>query len=110
MELSRKKNYLEQVLETAISGILGAFRQITLPEGLQLQFIKYGNSAHGHKTTIKCCAVWRASKGITLFLHPSTSPDMNPIEKCWCRIKQALHRRNRQPTNEAEMQAAMTEL
>ena len=35
---------------------------------------------------------------------------MNLIEKCWRRIKQALHRRNRQPINEAEMQAAVTEL
>jgi transposase len=105
-----QKNYLEQVLETAIVGILGAFRQITLPEGLQPQFIEDGNSAHGHKTATNPCAVWRASKGITLFPHPSTSPDMNPIEKCWRRIKQALHRRNRQPTNEAEMQAAVTEL
>jgi len=41
--------------------------------------------------------------------HSSTSPDMNPIEKCWRRIKQALHRRKHQPTNEAEMQAAVTE-
>jgi hypothetical protein len=44
------------------------------------------------------------------FYIPQRTPDMNTIEKCWCRIKQALHRRNRQPTNEAEMQAAMTEL
>ena len=41
--------------------------------------------------------------------HPSTSPDMNPIEKCWRRIKQALHRRKHQPTTIAEMQAAVTE-
>jgi hypothetical protein len=35
---------------------------------------------------------------------------MNPIEKCWRRIKQGLHRQNRQPINEAEMQAAVTAL
>jgi transposase len=68
-----------------------------------------GNSAHGHKSETNCCAVWRASKGISLFPHPSISPDMNPIEKCWQRIKQSLHRQNRQPTNEAEMQAAVLE-
>jgi transposase len=36
--------------------------------------------------------------------HPSTSPDMNLIEKCWRRIKQALHRRRHQPTIKAEME------
>jgi transposase len=40
--------------------------------------------------------------------HPSTSPDMNPIEKCWRWIKQALHRRKRQPTTEAENSKAGT--
>jgi hypothetical protein len=105
-----QKNYLEQVLEKALVGILGAFGQITLPEGLQPQFMEDGNSAHGHKSINNVCAIWRRNHGITLFPHPSMSPDMNPIEKCWRWIKQALHRRNQQPTNEAEMQAAVTEL
>jgi hypothetical protein len=34
---------------------------------------------------------------------------MNPIEKCWRRIKQALHRRKKQPTTVAEMEAVVTE-
>jgi transposase len=41
--------------------------------------------------------------------YPSTLPDMNPIEKCWRWIKQRLHRRQHQPTNEEEIQAAVTE-
>jgi transposase len=41
--------------------------------------------------------------------HPSTSPDINLIEKCWRRIKQALHRRKHQLINEAEIQAAVIE-
>jgi hypothetical protein len=45
-----QKNYLEQVLEKALVGILGAFRQITLLEGLQPQFMEDGNSAHGHES------------------------------------------------------------
>lgn len=77
-----QKNYLEQVLEKAIVGILDDFRQITLPEGLQPQFMEDGNSAHGHKSTTNACALWRKAHGITLFPHPFTSPDMNPIEKC----------------------------
>jgi len=61
-----------------------------------------GNSAHGHKSTRNCCAKWRTAHGIILMPHPSTSPDMNPIEKCWRRIKQALHRRRKQPTTVAQ--------
>lgn len=34
---------------------------------------------------------------------------MNPIEKCWRWIKQRLHRREHQPTNEEEMQATVRE-
>lgn len=34
---------------------------------------------------------------------------MNPIEKCWRRIKQVLHRRKHQSTTKTEMQAAVTE-
>jgi transposase len=68
-----------------------------------------GNLAHGHKSTNNCCAKWRTTHGVILMPHPSTSPDMNPIEKCWRRIKQALHRRKHQPTTEAQMEAAVTE-
>jgi transposase len=105
-----QKDYLAQVLKPSIEAILADFEAIVAKTGQKAQFMEDGNSAHSHKSTTNLCAVWRASKGITLFPHPSTSPDMNPIEKCWRRIKQALHRRNRQPTNEAEMQAAVTEL
>jgi transposase len=41
--------------------------------------------------------------------HPSTSLDMNPIEKCWHWIKQALYRRPHQPTTVEEMRQAVTE-
>jgi len=41
--------------------------------------------------------------------HPPSSPDINPIKKCWRRIKQRLHRRKHQPTNIDEMKAAVTE-
>ncbi len=41
--------------------------------------------------------------------HPTTSPDMNPIEKCWRYVKQALHRRERLPTNAAKMEQAVRE-
>lgn len=41
--------------------------------------------------------------------HPSMSPDMNPIEKFWGRIKQALHRRWRQLATVAEMEEMVLE-
>ena len=68
-----------------------------------------GNPAHGHKSHYNCCQRFRIAHGIVLMPHPSSSPDMNPIKKCWRRIKQALHRRLHQPTNEAEMEAAVRE-
>ncbi|KAF8867131.1 hypothetical protein BDZ45DRAFT_4653 [Acephala macrosclerotiorum] len=67
------------------------------------------NSAHGHKSAHNCCAQYRTKHGIILMPHPSTSPDMNPIEKCWRWIKQSLHRRHRQPTNEDEMRQFVLE-
>jgi len=101
-------DYLAQVLEPYIQGFLAAFGAV-LGAGKTLQFMEDGNSAHGHKSTTNICAHWRASMGIALFPHPAISPDMNPIEKCWRRIKQALHRRNRQPTTEVQMVAAVME-
>jgi transposase len=101
----KQSDYLTQVLEPYIQGFLEAFRAIC---GVP-QFMEDGNSAHGHKSITNPCAVWRASKGIGLFPHPAISPDMNPIEKCWRWIKQALHRRQKQPTNEVEMVAAVFE-
>ena len=68
-----------------------------------------GNSVHGHKSTRNCCARFCIKHGIILMPHPSTSPDMNPIEKCWRRIKQALHRRRKQPTTVAEIKQMVME-
>ena len=87
-----QRDYLHQVLEKTIVGFLGAFQQISLLEGLQPQFMEDSNSAHGYKSTTNLCVRWRKEHGITLFPHLSTNPDMNPIEKCWRRIKQGLHR------------------
>ncbi|KUJ13345.1 uncharacterized protein LY89DRAFT_672563 [Mollisia scopiformis] len=101
-------DYLAQVLKPYIQDFLAAFAAVLGP-GKTPQFMEDGNSAHGHKTTSNICATWRTSMGITLFPHPAVSPDMNPIEKCWRRIKQALHRRLRQPTTEVQMVVAVLE-
>jgi hypothetical protein len=106
-----QKDYLTQLLQPYIQAILEAFSIIThlLHPLVEPLFMEDGNSAHGHKSTSNCCAKWRTTHGIILMPHPSTSPDMNPIEKCWRRIKQALHRRKHQPTTEAQMEQAVTE-
>ena len=98
-------DYLAQVLEPYIQNFLEAFGAIC---GV-LQFMEDSNSVHGHKSLWNSCTLWRASKGIVLFPHPAISPDMNPIEKCWRRIKQALYRRQIQPTTEVEMVVAVIE-
>jgi transposase len=105
-----QKDYLSQVL-AHLQPILEAFAAIThlLRPSAEPLFMEDGNSAHGHKSTRNCCARYRTQHGIILMPHPSTSPDMNPIEKCWRRIKQALHRRRHQPTTEAEMEAMVLE-
>jgi len=90
----KQTDYLSQVLEH-LQPILEAFAAVThlLRPPAEPLFIEDGNSAHSHKSTQNCCARYHTAHGIVLMPHPSTSPDMNPIEKCWRRIKQALHRR-----------------
>jgi hypothetical protein len=106
-----QRDYLSQILAPYIEGIVHAFALIThlLCPSMEPLFMEDGNSAHGHKSTSNCCAKWRTNHGIILMPHPSTSPDMNPIEKCWRRIKQSLHRRKHQPTTVAQMEQAVTE-
>jgi hypothetical protein len=101
------KDYLARVLQPRIQDFLAAFG--VLGVGKTPHFIEDGNAAYGHKSLTNICAIWRASKGIILFPHPAISPDMNPIKKCWRWIKQAIHRRNKQYTNKAEMVAAVRE-
>jgi hypothetical protein len=76
-------DYLAQVLEPHIRGILELFAAVThaLRPSVKPLFIEDGNLARGYKTIINCCARWCTAYGIILMPHPSTSPDMNPIEK-----------------------------
>ncbi|PVH69288.1 hypothetical protein DL98DRAFT_383181, partial [Cadophora sp. DSE1049] len=109
----KQMDYLSQILQPHIESIINAFAIVThklRPVGLvNPLFMEDGNPAHGHKSKTNCCAKFRTVHGIILMPHPSTSPDMNPIEKCWRKIKQALHRRRKQPTTVAEMEAMVLE-
>jgi hypothetical protein len=106
-----QKDYLTQVLETHLTPILEAFTAIThlLRPAAEPLFIEDGNSAYGHKSITNYCQRFRIKHGTILMPHPSTSPNMNPIEKCWRRIKQALYRRRKQPQTEAEMEEMVRE-
>lgn len=90
----KQTDYLSQILAPRIEGIIETFAAIThkLKPAVEPLFMEDGNSAHGHKSKYNCCAKWRIAHGIILMPHPSTSPDMNPIEKCWRYIKQKLYR------------------
>ena len=78
-----KQDYLTQVLEYLLP-ILEAFALATysLRPSAEPLFMEDGNPAHGHKSATNCCARYRTKNGIVLMPHLSTSPDMNPIEKC----------------------------
>ena len=79
----KQVDYLAQVLKH-LQPILEAFALIThqLRPAVEPLFMEDGNSAHGHKSISNCYTQYRSRHGIILHPHPSTSPDMNPIEKC----------------------------
>ena len=102
-------DYLVQILEPAIEAMLVDFGIVTAESGYLPIFIEDGNPAHSHKSTTNICARFRQEDNIQLLNHPSTLPDLNPIEKCWRAMKQSLHHYKIQPTNEEEMANAMIE-
>ncbi|KAF4626630.1 hypothetical protein G7Y89_g11531 [Cudoniella acicularis] len=105
-------DYLAQVLEPHIRPILEAFAEVThrLRPSAEPLFMEEGNSAHGYKSSYNYCQRFRTKYGIILMPHLSSSPDINPIEKCWRYVKQTLYRRLRQPTTEAEMEITVREI
>ena len=68
-----------------------------------------GNSAHGHKSLFNPCALFRTLCNIPLLDHPSFSPDMNPIEKIWRRLRYQMDLRPRLPSNVQELETALLE-
>ena len=107
----KQTDYLSQILEPYIRPILKAFTVIThqLRPSTEPLFIEDGNSTYGHKSTRNYYVKFYIKHSIILMPHPSTSPNMNPIEKCQRLIKQALYRRRKQPTTIAEMQQIVLE-
>jgi hypothetical protein len=75
-------DYLAQVLELAIEYIPEDFGLVTVELGYRPTFIEDSNPTYSHKSINNLCAIYREKHGIQLLNHPSTSPDLNPIEKC----------------------------
>jgi hypothetical protein len=78
-------NYLEQVLTPHIQDFIDNFATITytLSPVAKPLFMEDRNSAHGHKSTRNYYTKWRTAYKIVFMPHPSTSPNINPIEKYW---------------------------
>jgi len=78
----KQSDYLAQILKH-LEPILEAFALVTpqLRSSAKPLFIENSNSAHGHKSIRNYCARYRTAHGIVIIPYPSTSPDMNPIEK-----------------------------
>lgn len=49
------------------------------------------------------------SKGIKMMPHPPQSPDLNPIENVWKRIKDKIAKRKHKARNRADFMEAMLE-
>ena len=55
--------------------------------------------------TAKICTKWFADNGIRLLDWPGNSPDLNPIENLWARLKRLVAAKR--PSNKRELIAAI---
>jgi hypothetical protein len=85
----KQSDYLQQLLEPYIQGILEAFTLIThtLRPSIKPLFIEDGNLTYSYKSTTNYYIRFRTQYNIILMPYPSTSLDINPIEKYWRWIK-----------------------
>jgi DDE superfamily endonuclease/Transposase len=93
--------YQEQVLQ----GKLQAFWAKMRVERGDITFQQDGAPAHAAKSTKK----WLSDHSISIFPHPPSSPDLNPIEPLWHKLKRHVRARPHPPTSVQELITAVHE-
>ncbi|KAF5319866.1 hypothetical protein D9758_018521 [Tetrapyrgos nigripes] len=96
------RRYQEQVLE----GKLLEFYQEMDSERGDIKFQHDGAPSHTAKSTKK----WLSDHGIPLFPHPPSSPDLNPIEPVWHKLKHGVQARPCHPTSVLSLIDAVKEV
>jgi transposase len=85
------QKYISQVLEAH----LGTFYNQMKEERPEIMFQQDGAPSHTSKLTKR----WLADHRISLFLHPPSSPDVNPIESVWHKLKKIIQALPHPPTS-----------
>jgi len=91
--------YQEQVLEKVL---FDYYCQMSKERG-QVTFQQDGASSHRTKST----SAWLVRNGIQTFPHPSTSPDLSPIEPLWHQLKTLIRQWPHPPTSLDELKEAV---
>ncbi|THU86672.1 hypothetical protein K435DRAFT_590888, partial [Dendrothele bispora CBS 962.96] len=65
-----------------------------------------GAPSHTAKTTKK----WLSDHGISVFPHPPSSPDINPIEHVWHELKHGIRDRPHHPTSFSKLAVVVKEV
>jgi transposase len=93
------KCYQEQVLGPVL---LNFYKQLD-QERKHVQFQQDGASCHRSKLMLK----WLTDHLISPFPHPPSSPDLNPIEPIWHKLKTIIHRLSHPPTTVDMLRSAI---